>query len=86
MSSWNTYIVRCADNTLYTGVCTDLKRRIDEHNNSTTLASRYTRSRRPVTLVYSELLANRSEACKRESEIKKMKKQQKLDLIQGRKE
>ena len=86
MSSWNTYIVRCADNTLYTGVCTDLKRRIDEHNNSATLAARYTRSRRPVTLVYSELSTTRSEACKRESEIKQMNKQQKLVLIQGYKE
>jgi len=81
MPSWITYIVRCADNTLYTGVCTDLERRIEEHNSSTRLAARYTRSRRPVTLVYSEPAANRSEACKRESEIKLMRKQQKLDMI-----
>jgi len=81
MSCWVTYIVRCADNTLYTGVCTDIERRIDEHNNSTTLAARYTRSRRPVLLVYSEILANRSAACKRESEIKKLKKKHKLELI-----
>jgi len=81
MSRWNTYIVRCADNTLYTGVCTDVGRRIDEHNNSVTLAARYTRSRRPVELVYSELLTSRSEACMREYEIKQMNRQQKIDLI-----
>jgi len=81
VSGWNTYIVRCADNTLYTGVCTDLKRRIEEHNSSTLLAARYTRSRRPVTLVYSEQLSSRSEACRRESQIKKLTREKKLALI-----
>ncbi|HED15293.1 MAG TPA: GIY-YIG nuclease family protein [Gammaproteobacteria bacterium] len=81
MSRWNTYIVRCADHTLYTGVCTDVDRRVEEHNSSTTLGARYTRSRRPVTLVYSERVTSRSEACIRESEIKKLSKKQKLELI-----
>lgn len=83
MTSWHTYIVRCADDTLYTGVCTDIERRIEQHNNSTTHAARYTRTRRPVTLVYSECAANRSLACKREFVIKQMSKLQKLDLIRS---
>jgi putative endonuclease len=82
--SWITYIVACADNTLYTGVTTDIHRRINEHNGEGSTASKgakYTRVRRPVKLLYSESVKDRSEACKRESAIKKLSKQQKLLLI-----
>lgn len=77
---WFVYILRCADNTLYTGITTDLTRRIQEHNNGKA-GARYTRSRRPVTLVYSESATNRSDASKREHAIKKLSLACKISLI-----
>jgi len=75
------YIVKCADDTLYTGIATQLERRIEEHNNSDK-GAKYTRVRRPVELVYSEEYPDRSTASKREYEIKKkMTRAKKLDLI-----
>lgn len=75
------YIVKCADETLYTGIATELERRIEEHNGSEK-GAKYTRVRRPVTLVYSEEYADRSSASKREYEIKKkMNRAEKLKLI-----
>lgn len=76
------YIVKCADETLYTGIATELERRIDEHNGSDK-GAKYTRTRRPVTLVYSEEYTDRSLASKREYEIKKkMSRAEKLKLIE----
>ena len=78
------YIVQCADETLYTGTATDIKRRIEEHNSSEK-GAKYTRARRPVTLVYSEVLPDKSSALKREYEIKKkMSRKEKLQLIKHR--
>jgi len=75
------YIVECADETLYTGIATELARRVEEHNSSEK-GAKYTRARRPVTLVYSEEYPDRSTASKREYEIKKkMNRVQKLKLI-----
>ncbi len=75
------YIVRCADTSLYTGIATELERRIEEHNISDK-GAKYTRTRRPVTLVYSETYPDRSSASKREYEIKKkMSRAEKLALI-----
>ncbi len=74
------YILKCADSTLYTGITTDLKRRIVEHNN-TKLGAKYTSSRKPVKLVYSKKFKNRSTAAKEEARIKRLKKSQKLELI-----
>ena len=75
------YIVQCADATLYTGIATELERRIEEHNHSDK-GAKYTRARRPVTLVYHETFEDRSTASKREYEIKKkMSRKQKLCLI-----
>ena len=75
------YIAQCADDTLYTGIATDLARRIEEHNSSEK-GAKYTRVRRPVSLVYSEEFPDRSLASKREYEIKKkMSRTQKLKLI-----
>ena len=75
------YIAECADNTLYTGIATELERRIEEHNTSNK-GAKYTRVRRPVELVYSEVYADRSSASKREYEIKKtMNRKDKLALI-----
>jgi len=83
MCDWYVYMVRCSDNSLYTGVTIDLDRRLAEHNNSNLLAAKYTRVRRPVSLVYSESLSSKSEAAKRECSIKQLNKQEKEHLISG---
>ena len=77
-----TYILECADKTLYTGITTDLKRRITEHNNAK-LGAKYTSSRRPVKLVYSKKFSNRALASKEEARIKRLNKLEKLELIKG---
>ncbi len=76
---WFVYMLRCADGTLYTGITKDVTRRIQQHNGGT--ASRYTRSRRPVKLVYQETQRSRSLALKREAAIKRLTRTQKLALI-----
>lgn len=73
-------MVRCRDGSLYTGITTDLDRRIDEHNHGRTAAA-YTRSRRPVELVYHTMCYSRSDAAKREAEFRRMKKEEKEKLI-----
>lgn len=80
---WFVYIVRCADGSLYTGITTDVKRRCQQHNAGT--ASRYTRSRRPVKLIYQEVRPDQSSALKREAAIKAMDRREKLTMIQQRK-
>jgi putative endonuclease len=80
MDTWNVYILRCADGTLYTGIAMDVARRVVEHNTNDALAARYTRARRPVMLVHHEKYATRSAASKREYEIKQMGKKEKLML------
>jgi putative endonuclease len=74
------YILRCSDDTLYTGITTELQRRVDEHNHSDK-GAKYTKIRRPVTLVYSEVYEDRSSASKREYAIKKLSRNQKIELI-----
>ena len=74
-----TYILKCADGTLYTGWTNDLDRRVAAHNAGT--AAKYTRARRPVALVYSEVHETRSAAMKRESELKHFSRAEKLALI-----
>lgn len=74
------YIVQCSDKTLYTGIAKELNRRIEEHNSSDK-GAKYTKARRPVTLVYHEEHTDRSSASKREYAIKKMSRQKKLDLV-----
>lgn len=75
------YIIKCIDDTLYTGYTTDLARRMKRHNDG--LASKYTRGRTPVELVYYEVLGTKSDAMKREIAIKKLSKSKKLELING---
>lgn len=77
------YILQCADNSLYTGITTDLQRRLEEHNNHNTKGARYTRHRRPVNMVYQELCSDRSHACQREYQIKQLTRSEKLQLIQS---
>ena len=79
------YLVRCADDSLYCGWTTDLKRRIDAHNGDIPGGVKYTRGRRPVTLVYSESFHQKQEAQRREYAIKRMTKTKKLGLIKGAK-
>lgn len=79
MSGYFVYILRCADGTLYTGWTNDLDARIKVHNEGK--GAKYTRSRLPVTLCYYEELASKSEALKREAEIKKLSRKEKLKLI-----
>ncbi len=74
------YILTCKDGTLYTGITTDLEKRLQEHNHCEK-GAKYTRSRRPVVISYSEIALNRSEASKREYAIKKLSRTQKLELI-----
>lgn len=74
------YILKCADKTYYTGYTTDISRRVEEHNCGTK-GAKYTRGRRPVALIYSEEFSTRSEAQKREYEIKQMSKEDKDKLI-----
>ncbi len=80
-NTWFVYILRCADGSLYTGITNDLIRRCEQHNAGT--ASRYTRSRLPVVLVYQEAQGSRSVALKRELEIKALSRQEKESLIRA---
>ncbi len=79
-STWHVYIVECADGTLYSGITTDLDRRINEHNESDK-GAKYTRAKRPVALVYSEVHTDRSTASKREYELKQLSREKKDSLI-----
>jgi len=73
------YLLRCQDNTLYTGYTTNPDRRLKEHNNGE--GARYTSARTPVELVYKEAHDSRSEACRREYEIKQLTKDEKENLV-----
>lgn len=75
------YIVRCADGTLYTGKTTNLQRRIRQHNGEIRNGAKYTRARRPVTLVFYEEYVTNTLADKREREIKKLSREEKDTLI-----
>lgn len=76
------YILQCADGSLYCGYTTDVERRVAEHNGKGKVAgARYTSGRRPVQLIHQESFATRSEAQKREAEIKKLSKLHKLQLV-----
>ena len=78
---WHVYIVRCNDGTLYTGITNDLDKRIKAHNSAKD-GARYTRSRRPVKLVYSEEVDSKSTAAKLEYKIKKMTRAKKMEMIE----
>lgn len=74
------YIVKCKDNSFYTGWTTDLQKRIEKHNQGT--GAKYTRSRRPVELIYFETFDNKHDALKREYQIKQLSRKQKEELIE----
>ena len=78
--SWFLYIVRCSDKTLYTGITTDIDRRIKTHNAKK--GAFYTKNKLPVKLVYQEAMGGRSEALKREKSIKQLTREEKLELVE----
>ncbi len=77
------YILKTSGNTLYTGITTNLARRVSEHNSHSSKSAKYTRAFDNCKLVYSEQFPNRSSASKRESEIKKLTKIKKINLIRN---
>lgn len=81
MTEWFVYIVECSDKSLYTGIATDVERRVEEHNTSSK-GAKYTSRRRPVKLVYFETSTDRSTASKREYAIKQLSRSEKLKLIE----
>ncbi|OIO07465.1 endonuclease [Candidatus Falkowbacteria bacterium CG_4_10_14_0_2_um_filter_41_15] len=80
MTKYYLYILKCSDRTLYTGITTDLDRRLQEHNGAGP-GAKYTNGRRPVKLMYSQEFTNRSEASKEEARIKKLPRRNKLAMI-----
>ena len=82
---YSVYIVECADGTYYTGIATDVPRRLLEHNGAKSNGARYTSGRSPVTLVYEARCASRSAALKEEMRIKRLTRSQKQTLILGAK-
>ena len=80
MGSHFVYIVRCSDNSLYTGYTNNIEARINKHNAGK--GAKYTKIRRPVVLVYQEMYETKSEALRREYEIKTFTRQRKLKLIE----
>ena len=81
MVGWYVYMLRCGDDSLYTGYTDDVERRLKTHQSGK--GAKYTRSRLPVALVYQESLPDKSAALRREAAIKRLTRQQKLDLIAG---
>lgn len=76
---WYVYLLRCADDTLYAGCTNDPQRRLQQHNAGQ--GAKYTRSRRPVTLVYLEQVEDHSQALRREAALKRLSRKEKLALI-----
>ena len=80
-STWYLYILRCGDDTLYTGITTDVEKRLEAHRSGK--GAKYTRGRGPLALVYQECCGSHSHGLKREREVKALTRQEKMALIQG---
>ena len=78
--NWKLYILRCGDGTLYTGITTDVARRLEEHRSGK--GAKYTRGRGPLELVYQEECGDKSAASRREWEVKALSREEKLKLIE----
>ena len=76
---WYVYIIKCKDNSLYTGITNNLSKRLEVHNSGK--GAKYTKTRLPVKLVYKEIYRTKEESLRRESEIKKLKRREKLALF-----
>ncbi len=81
-NEWFVYVLRCSDDSLYTGIAKDLTKRLAEHNSAKG-GAKYTKCRQPLRLVYSEPVASRSIACRREYVIKRLSRAAKIKLIGG---
>ena len=80
-ATWYLYILRCGDGTLYTGITTDVEKRLEQHRSGK--GAKYTRGRAPLELVYREVCGNHSQALKREYAVKALNRVQKQNLITG---
>ena len=83
MTDWFVYILRCADDTLYTGITRDMERRVREHNGDNRRGAAYTRGRRPVQVIYREACGSRSQATRREHQIRAMTRKEKEKLAKS---
>lgn len=83
LENWYLYILRCGDGTLYTGITTDVEKRLAVHRSGK--GAKYTRGRQPLELVYRELCENHSQALRRELEVKKLTRREKEALFAGEK-
>jgi putative endonuclease len=83
MPDWHLYIVRCADSSLYTGISTDVARRLKEHRSGGPRAARYLRTRMPIDVVFTQRVGDRSAALRAEWAIKQLEKTQKEALARG---
>lgn len=83
-SMYVVYMLLCNDGTLYTGITTDVTRRLKEHNSGTHKSAKYTRARLPVTLVYTKIYPSRKEAAQEEYRIKQLSRKEKEQLIPSR--
>lgn len=79
--TWHLYILRCGDGTLYTGITTDVEKRLEAHRSGR--GAKYTRSRGPLELVYREECGTHGDALRRELQVKKLKRNQKLQLAEN---
>ena len=79
-SIWYVYILRCGDNTLYTGITTDVEKRLETHRSGK--GAKYTRGRGPLELVYQEVCGTHSDALKRELQIKALSREEKQKLLE----
>ena len=79
MNEWFLYIIKCEDGSFYTGITTNLKRRFFEHSRKK--GGKYTSSHKPLAIIHQEIYFTRSEALKRESQIKGWSRQQKIDIL-----
>ena len=79
-SVWYLYILRCKDDTLYTGITTDVEKRLEAHRSGK--GAKYTRGRAPLELLYRETCGSHSQALKRELEVKALPRSEKLELVQ----
>ncbi|MFT5195758.1 MAG: putative endonuclease [Cellvibrionaceae bacterium] len=79
MTTWYIYMVRCADNSLYTGITTDVDRRLNQHKKGN--GAKYLKTRRPLTLVFQQRVGDRSQASKLEYAIKQLPKSKKEQIV-----
>lgn len=82
-STWHLYILRCGDGTLYTGITNDVPHRLEMHRSGK--GAKYTRGRGPLELAYQETCGSYSDALKREHQVKKLSRAEKLELIDSHK-